>query len=80
MGKPMGLNLMEAGYALAVYDINPKPLVEFQEKGATVGKSIREVARDSDVVITMVPKSDDVEEVILKKEPAHYEGRSFLFL
>jgi 3-hydroxyisobutyrate dehydrogenase len=67
MGKPMGFNLMKAGYSLTVYDINPKPLKEFQEKGAAVGQSIREVASKSDVVITMVPNSGDVETVVLKE-------------
>lgn len=67
MGKPMGFNLMKAGYSLTVYDINPKPLKEFQEKGAAVGQSIREVAGQSDVVITMVPNSGDVETVVLKE-------------
>jgi len=57
MGKPMGLNLMKAGYSLTVYDINPKPVKEFQEKGAAAGRSIREVASKSEVVITMVPNS-----------------------
>ena len=67
MGKPMGFNLMKAGYELMVYDINPKPVKEFQEKGAAVGRSIREVAGKSDVVITMVPNSADVETVVLKE-------------
>ena len=67
MGKPMGFNLMKAGYELTVYDINPKPLKKFQEKGAAVGQSIREVASKSDVVITMVPNSGDVEEIILEE-------------
>ena len=70
MGKPMALNLMKAGYELAVYDLNPQPLKEFQEKGATVGQSIREVAAKSAVVITMVPNSGDVEDVILKENGA----------
>ena len=70
MGKPMGLNLMKAGYELAVYDINPKPLKEFQEKGARVGESIREVASKSEVFITMVPNSGDVEQVIIKENGA----------
>jgi 3-hydroxyisobutyrate dehydrogenase-like beta-hydroxyacid dehydrogenase len=61
MGKPMALNLMKAGYKLAVYDRNPKPLKELQEKGATIGQSIREVSGKSAVVITMVPNSGDVE-------------------
>jgi 3-hydroxyisobutyrate dehydrogenase len=67
MGKPMGFNLIKAGYSLTVYDINPKPVKEFQEKGATVGRSIREVASQSDVVITMLPNSGDVETVVLRE-------------
>jgi len=70
MGKPMALNLMKAGYELEVYDMNPQPLKELQEKGATVGGSIREMASKSEVFITMVPNSGDVEDVILKENGA----------
>jgi 3-hydroxyisobutyrate dehydrogenase len=65
MGKPMSLNLVKAGYPLIVYDINPKPLEALKEKGAGVAKSIKELVNQSNVVITMLPNSDDVEEVIL---------------
>ena len=65
MGKPMSLNLVKAGYPLIVYDINPKPLEELKERGAVVAKSIKELVNQSNVVITMLPNSDDVEEVIL---------------
>ena len=37
MGKPMSLNLIKAGYPLIAYDVNPKPLEELKEKGATIG-------------------------------------------
>jgi len=65
MGKPMSLNLVKAGYPLIVYDINPTPLEELKEKGAVVAKSIKELVNQSNVVITMLPNSNDVEEVIL---------------
>ena len=65
MGKPMALNLIKAGFPLIAYDINPKPLEELKEKGATVGHSIKEVASQSNIVITMLPKSEDVEKVTL---------------
>lgn len=65
MGKPMSLNLLKAGYRLIVYDINPKPLEELKEKGAAIGQSSKEVARQSNVVITMLLNSGNVEEVIL---------------
>jgi len=61
MGKPMSLNLMKAGYPLIAYDLNPKPLEELRGKGARVGRSIKELASQSNVIITMLPKSEDVE-------------------
>ena len=68
MGKPMSRNLIKAGYPLIVYDINPKPLEELKEMGATIGRSSKEVASRSDVIITMLPNSGDVEKVILGED------------
>ena len=65
MGKPMALNLLEAGYQMNVYDINPEPLPELQANSARIGNSCKEVAGQSDVIITMLPKSEDVEKAIL---------------
>lgn len=65
MGKPMSLNLIKAGYPLIAYDINPKPLEELKEKGAAIGQSSKEVASQSNIIITMLPKSEDVEKAIL---------------
>jgi len=65
MGKPMALNLIKVGYPLIAYDINPKPLEELKQKGAAIGPSIKEVASQSNIIITMLPKSEDVEEVTL---------------
>jgi len=65
MGKPMSLNLVKAGYPLIVYDTNPEPLEALKESGAVVAKSIKDLTNRSNVVITMLPNSGDVEEVIL---------------
>ena len=65
MGKPMSLTLMKAGYPLIAYDINPKPLEELKEKGAAIGRSIKEVADQSNVIITMLPNPEVVEKVML---------------
>jgi len=67
MGKPMALNILKAGYPIMVYDINPKALEEVKEKGATVGKSAKEVASKTDFIITMLPNSQDVENAILEE-------------
>jgi len=65
MGKPMATNLLRAGYPLVVHDIVPTPVAELAKLGARVGHSPREVAAQSDVVITMLPDSPDVEAVAL---------------
>jgi 2-hydroxy-3-oxopropionate reductase len=64
MGKPMANNLMEAGYELAVYNRSPEKARELGEQGATVAASPREVAENSDVIITMLPDSPQVREVV----------------
>jgi len=68
MGKPMALNLIKAGYPLIAYDLNPKPLEELKANGAAIGQSIKKVAGQSDIIITMLPKSEDVEEVMLGEQ------------
>jgi 3-hydroxyisobutyrate dehydrogenase len=67
MGKSMSRNLIKAGYPLIAYDINTKPLEELKEMGASIGRSSKDVAGQSDVIITMLPNSEDVETVILGK-------------
>jgi 2-hydroxy-3-oxopropionate reductase len=65
MGKPMSLNLIKAGYELVVMDRNPVVLEELKAAGATVANSPKEVAEQVDVVITMLPNSPHVKEVVL---------------
>ena len=65
MGKPMARNLLKAGYSLVVYDINEEAVEEVVKDGAARGKSSCDVASKSDVVITMLPNSPDVKEVII---------------
>ena len=65
MGKPMARNIMKAGYSLVVYDIVGSAVEEVVGDGANAASSAKEVAEQSDVVITMVPDSADSERVIL---------------
>jgi 2-hydroxy-3-oxopropionate reductase len=65
MGKPMSKNLLRAGYHLVVYDINKEPVKELMSLGAEEGLSPKDVAEKTDVIITMLPDSPQVEEVIL---------------
>ena len=65
MGRPMAKNLMEAGYELVIHNRSPEKAEELAEEGkATAAGSPREVAEASDIVITMLPDSPDVEAVV----------------
>jgi 2-hydroxy-3-oxopropionate reductase len=67
MGKPMAMNLIKAGYNLTVYDIRREAVKEVVAAGAKEGKSSKDVAAQSEVVITMLPNSPDVKEAVLGK-------------
>jgi 2-hydroxy-3-oxopropionate reductase len=67
MGKPMAMNLIKAGYSLTVYDIRREVIGQAVGAGAKEGKSSKDVAAQSDVVITMLPNSPDVKEAVLGK-------------
>jgi 2-hydroxy-3-oxopropionate reductase len=64
MGMPMARNLMEAGYELVLHNRSPEKAEELGKEGATVAATPREVAEKSDVVITMLPDSPQVREVV----------------
>lgn len=64
MGRPMASNLVRKGFELVVYDVNPQPMEELASLGAETAASAPKVAAASDVVITMLPNSAIVDEVI----------------
>ena len=66
MGRPMSLNLLKAGHHVTIFARHPeKPEVqEVLNAGAKLAPSSRAVAITSDMVITMVPNSAQVEEVV----------------
>jgi 2-hydroxy-3-oxopropionate reductase len=68
MGGPMARNLMEAGYELTVHNRSPEKAEELGEAGATVAATPGEAAENSDVVITMLPDSPQVREVVAGEE------------
>ena len=68
MGKPMSKNLLKAGYPLVVYDIVAAAVAEVVQAGAEKGASPRDVAAKADVIITMLPNSPQVKEVVLGKD------------
>jgi 4-hydroxybutyrate dehydrogenase/sulfolactaldehyde 3-reductase len=65
MGKGMASNLRRKQFPMVVNDINPAPVQELASLGAEVAGSAAELARRSDVVVTMLPSSVEVEEIVL---------------
>ena len=64
MGVPMSQRLLEAGYPLAVYDVRKEAVEAIVKKGAQAASSPKEVAGKCRKVITIVPNSDAVEQVV----------------
>src|SRR5712692_11165721 len=68
MGRPMARNRLKAGYPLIVHSRSRGPVDELVAAGAKAGTSPKDVAGQSDVLITMLPNSPDVELVALGKD------------
>src|SRR5437763_9426610 len=65
MGKPMSKNLIKAGYELVISNRNQAVADELSALGAQTAGTPKEIAEKSDVVITMLPNSPQVREVVL---------------
>jgi 2-hydroxy-3-oxopropionate reductase len=61
MGKPMAQNLLKAGYSLVIHNRSRAAVEELSNVGAQVAASSQDVAARSEVIITMLPDSPDVE-------------------
>ena len=64
MGKPMARNLLKAGYNLMVNNLTEAPMKELATYGA-IPATQPEIGEQCDVVMTMLPNSPQVEEVML---------------
>jgi 2-hydroxy-3-oxopropionate reductase len=64
MGRPMAKNLLKAGYPVVVYSRSRGPVDDLVASGATAAASPADVARRATRVVTMVPDSPDVEQVL----------------
>jgi 3-hydroxyisobutyrate dehydrogenase len=65
MGLPMVGNLVKKGFAVVAYDAVPAALQGAARLGAAAGVSSADVAKRSDLVVTMLPSSSHVEAVYL---------------
>ncbi|WP_339533295.1 3-hydroxyisobutyrate dehydrogenase [Pseudomonas mucidolens] len=68
MGAPMARNLIKAGHALNLFDLNQTVLNELAALGGTVSASPRDAAQGAELVVTMLPAAAHVRSVWLGEE------------
>ena len=68
MGAPMAKNLLDAGYDVVGYNRSQEPVDEHVESGGERGDSPQDVAERGDVVITCLPDSPVVEDVLRRDD------------
>jgi 2-hydroxymethylglutarate dehydrogenase len=66
MGNPMAANVLRAGFPMTVFDKHEPAMKNLLDGGAKAGASSREVAERSEIVLTCLPASPDVEAVYLE--------------
>lgn len=64
MGRPMSSNLCRKGFRLIVHDINRAAVAELELLQARGAESVADVARESGVIVTMLPNSAIVDQVV----------------
>lgn len=67
MGRPMAKNLVKAGYELVVNDLLDEPVKDLVSMGAIAADTPKEVAEQTDVILTMLPNSPHVRKAVLNK-------------
>ncbi len=80
MGKGMASNLQNKGFQLSVFDIDPQPVAVLVQLGAIAAASIAELTESSDIVVTMLPGSPEVDTVVLGEGGVLAHGRDGMLL
>ena len=64
MGEPMCNNIIKGGYSVWIYDINKAQVDKLAKQGGIPCNDTQEIAHNCNVIISMVPTSDNVKEVV----------------
>ena len=64
MGGPMALNIIKKGTSVSVFDIETKKMKPHIKAGGTPGKSIKDTIEDAEIIVTMLPSTENVKSVI----------------
>ena len=74
LGNAVALHLLDSGFEVSVYNRTKEKTKQAEEKGAKVASSPKEIAENSDLVITVVKDADAVKKVSFEKDGI-IEGR-----
>jgi len=80
MGRPMAVNITEAGHEVVVFDLNENQTKILAQRGATVARSAKEVADEADYVLTCLPSIAAAEAVALGKDGVIAGSRAKAFV
>ena len=75
MGEGMASNLQKKGFQLTVFDLQEAPLVRLEKLGAKRAASFADLVRNSDVVLTVLPGSPEVEGAVTGADGLLANGR-----
>lgn len=66
MGREMARHLITAGYPVNVYDISTDAVAALAAQGGVPSKSAAEAVSDAEIVISMLPNTPQVEEIVYR--------------
>ena len=68
MGGPMAQNIIRKGTKVSVYDIDKTKMDPIIEVGGTPGRNIKETIENADIIITMLPSTENVKSVMTESD------------
>jgi 3-hydroxyisobutyrate dehydrogenase-like beta-hydroxyacid dehydrogenase len=76
MGSAYAGHLIDAGFDVSGYDVDPGALARFAQRGGRPAEDPRDVARQADIVITALPSVPAVEEAFFRGSSGDGRGSS----
>ena len=80
MGSAMAARLLDAGYAVTVFDTNPAALQPLASKGAVVANDVAAVASEADIILGSLPTPDVVRKVTIGPGGVIKGGKARIFI
>ena len=68
MGGPMAQNIIRKGSKVSVYDVVTEKMDPVVKVGGTPGKSLKDTIKNAEIIITMLPSTENVKSVITDTE------------